>query len=323
MKRIRCVFILFVSGTMLVLGGCSQMPRHYGQIENYPASRGYRLVDDPVPNKELCTLLIEEGLILHSIGRSGAIQGPFMAGFSLRIAAGERTLVFDYETSSNSYSGTTTTVTTFRAKDIGVTYTFEPGRTYRVYPSIDNGKKSVSVAIDETSLPVQMGFRMGPYLGWQRGMKAPFAGVFVLAQAGVMVTADDLSMEFIAEGNAGVGYSPFMKESPAYVENSKLDDFESSTDVSAQTGGTANFYFGKSQKKAGFGLGGGVSWMKLDNYNADNAEDNVDTVPYVRASFLLAGAGDPRTHIRLFVDYSFTREVIWKRFGFGMFFSVG
>jgi hypothetical protein len=41
--------------------------------------------------------------------------------------------------------------------------------------------------------------------------------------------------------------------------------------------------------------------------------------PYIRASFL-PYRGDFWEHIRLFVDYSFTQEDIWKRFGLGVIF---
>jgi hypothetical protein len=308
MKKLRRVFLLLAMGIMVVVGGCSHMPAHFGQVENYPASNNYRLIDDPVPEEELCTLVIDGTLELRNMEGTGQRwNGSYWAssGWSMRIAAGERTLGFDYSSSSSTTNGSWITTTTSSAKGLGITYEFEPGHTYRVYPDI-NGK-TVTVAINETSFPVQFGWRMGPYLGWQQGLdKNPFAGLFVLAQAGAMVPVGDIAMEFLAEANAGIGYSPFV-ESVEGEEPVPLGG-------NVQTGGTANFYFGKSGKKTGVGLGGGVIWGV-----GSDSQIGSDPFPYVRASFL-PYSGDFWNHIRLFVDYSFTQEDIWKRLGLGMVF---
>jgi hypothetical protein len=143
---------------------------------------------------------------------------------------------------------------------------------------------------------------MGPYLGWHRNIQGfPFVGPFILAQVGVAVPAGNSTVEFLAEANAGLlGYNPFEEDSPMF-------------NVNAQAGGTANFYFGKSREKIGFGLGGGVG---LGTSNTEAV-----SIPYVRASFFHS---EP-WHFRLFADYSFAQENdIWKRFGLGiLFFTEG
>jgi hypothetical protein len=189
------------------------MPIHYGQIDNYPAHNNYQLIDNPVPEEELCTLLIDDTLTLRSLdgpGRIGSYGVKHTAGgYSLRIAAGTRTLGFSYFDTSSTTSGEWITTTTYTANDIGTSYDFEPGRIYSVFPMVSNA--SVTIEISETSFPVQLGWRMGPYLGWQQGItaKTPIAGLFALGQAGLVVTAGDISMEFLGEVNAGFGYSPF------------------------------------------------------------------------------------------------------------------
>jgi hypothetical protein len=118
-------------------------------------------------------------------------------------------------------------------------------------------------------------------------------------------------MEFLAEANGGLGYSPFKKDSPIYDED--VDGFVARFDSNGQAGGTANFYFGKSLKKTGLGFGGGVG--------VGNDGSDVVPIPYLRASFL-PYSGDFWNHIRLFVDYSFTQEDAWKRFGLGVIFFL-
>jgi hypothetical protein len=319
MKKIKRVFVLFITGTMLVLDGCSNMPIHYGQIENYPASNNYRRIDDPVLDKELCTLIVAPSLTLRRVDGAGRTwSAPYsVSGCSLRIAAGDRTLMLDYSSSSSrtSMDGEWILTTTYSAEDLNITYEFEPGRTYRVYPVRNIAEKSVTIEIEETAFPVQLGWRMGPYLGWQQGgmANAPMAGLFAIAQAGIAVTADDIFMEFLAEANAGFGYSPFKKESSVY-EDENSNDFVDTVDFNGQAGGTVNFYFGKSRKKTGLGIGGGVG-VGTDN------DLGPTHIPYLRASFF-PYSGDFWEHIRLFVDYSFTQEDAWKRFGLGVIFFL-
>jgi hypothetical protein len=294
-----------------VLGGCSAMPRYYGQIENYPVTNDYKLVDDPAPDEELCTLVIAGTLELVRIGEPGQIWEDGSYGGNgtcyLKITAGERTLEFDYFSSNTTHTGDWIITETSKANSISITYEFEPGHTYRVFPEIDSAEKSVAIGIEETSFPVRFGWRMGPYLGWHRNIQGfPFAGPFILAQAGITLPAGSSAMEFLAEANAGLlGYNPFEEGSPLF-------------NVNAQAGGTANFYFGKSWKKTGFGLGGGVS-LAIDN------NDNGSSIPYVRVSFFPSYSRD--WHIRLFADYSFydlipnaQKDELWKRFGAGVLF---
>jgi hypothetical protein len=318
MRNVRRVFILCITGTMIVLGGCDSMPGHYGQIENYPASNHYRQVDDPVPDETLCTLIIDGTLTLARMGEAGQPWNDgsygYTTGYSLRITAGERTLAFHYDRSSSVTSGNWIITTESGARGIEVTHEFEPGHTYRVYPIINNAERSVVIGISETSFPVQFGTRIGPYLGWQQGLiNAPLAGLFALAQVGFAVPAGDLSMEFLAEANAGIGYSPFKTESSVYIPPENGEDPVAALDFNLQAGGTVNFYFGKSLKKTGLGLGGGVAW--------GSGGANLVYIPYIRASFF-PYEGDFWTHIRLFVDYSFTQEDTWKRLGFGMIFFL-
>jgi hypothetical protein len=293
--------------TVLVLGGCSQMPRHFGQIENYPASNDYKLIDDPVSAEELCTLVIDGTLTLKGMGELGQIQwdayGLSGAAYYLKITAGKKTLVFDYFSSSRTNTGDWIIITTSKAKGIGITYEFEPGHTYEVFP-IYNAEGSVPIGIKETSFPVRLGWRMGPYLGWHRSPSGfPFVGPFILAQGGVTIPAGNSTMEFLAEANAGaLGYNPFEEDSSLF-------------NPSAQVGGTANFYFGKSWKKTGIGLGGGVTLVGFDS------NSNALVVPYARVSFFPSNIMD--CHIRLFADYSFAQEdELWKRFGLGVLFFL-
>jgi hypothetical protein len=281
------MFLLFAAGALFVLGGCSHMPVHYGQIENYPASNDYQPVDDPAPEEELCTLVINGTLYLSGIeGTDRSWRGSLGPGFAyyLKIAAGERTLTFDFSATSSRESGNYIITTTSSADAVNVRYEFEPGHIYTVYPMVNRAENSVSIGIEETSFPVRFGWRMGPYVGWQQGSaNSPFGGLFALVQAGFTLPAGNSLMEFLAEANAGVGYSPFKKESSVYVapEDGVKEDSAAFVDIiglNAQAGGTANFYFGKSEKKTGFGLGGGLG------LGSDGS--NVVTIPYIRASFL-------------------------------------
>jgi hypothetical protein len=72
------------------------MPRHFGQIENYPLSNDYELVDDPLPDEELCTLVLASTLTLVRMGEPGQIwldgsYGGDEVSF-LKIAAGDNSL---------------------------------------------------------------------------------------------------------------------------------------------------------------------------------------------------------------------------------------
>jgi hypothetical protein len=247
----RSVFVLFAAGALFVLSGCSCMPTHFGQIENYPASNDYQLVDDPAPDEEMCTLIIDGGLTLTGIIdiSSKRLAGGSYASWEsyLQITAGERTLTFDYSSTSSNDSGGYTIITTSSAEDIDVTYEFEPGHTYKVFPRINYTENSVVIEIEETSFPVRFGFRMGPYLGWHRSTSGfPFTGPFILVQTGVAAPIGNSIMEFMAEANLGfIGYHPFEEDASMF------------NTINAQAGGTANFYFGKSLKKMGLALAAG------------------------------------------------------------------
>jgi hypothetical protein len=298
-------FVFLLSGAALLVGlmliGCSDMPRHYGQIENYPSSNDYRRVDDPAPEEELCTLIIDSSLRFKG-SKGNNYKGSKYSAYYLKIAAGERQLVFDYWHSSSWDDGRYIHTTTSSAKGIAAYHEFEAGRTYSVYPVISGGR--VSIGIEETSFPVRPGWRMGPYIGWHRNTSGvPSLSPSVLLQLGLTAPFGNNAMEFIAEGNLGfIGYSPFDEE---YI---------APFNINAQIGGTANFHFGKSLKKTGFGLGGGVGFEHNGNSEA------TFHVPYARFSFF---PGSVDWHIRLFADYSFAQEdPLWRRLGVGAVFFM-
>jgi hypothetical protein len=295
-------FILTMLGMTLVLGGCASiMPPHYGQIENYPRSNGYKQIDSPVPDEELVTLRLGSSLTLRQIGPGTWREGSFAGGSILKISPGERRLRFHYYTSSSTTSGNWTTTTSHTA-DPEITYTFEPGRIYRVTAETQRTSEGNMVYIDIEELdglPPLFGARLGLIPGWllSADSNVPFAGIFAFAQMGVETVHGDSPAEFLAEGSIGAGYRPW----------TDFPDAEPGLDAGLQLGGTVNFFLGKSEKRSGFGLGGGVVLSMAEGRNAH--------IPYVRASYFPAGVD---WHVRLFTDYYFTQEDPLKRFGLGV-----
>jgi hypothetical protein len=300
MKKNGC--ILTILGMALALGGCTSiMPPHYGQIENYPQSNGYKQIDSPVPDEELVTLSVDSRLTLKKIGPGTWREGSFAGGSILKISPGERRLSFRYYTSSSTTSGNWTTTTT-RTADPEITYTFEPGRIYSVTAETRRTSEGNMVYIDikeMDGLPPLFGARLGLIPGWllSADSNVPFAGIFAFAQMGMETVHRDSPAEFLAEGSIGAGYRPW----------TDFPDAEPGFDAGLQLGGTANFFLGKSAKRSGFGLGGGVVLSMAEGRNAH--------IPYVRASYFPAGVD---WHVRLFADYYFTQEDLLKRFGLGV-----
>jgi hypothetical protein len=279
--------VLLVVGTVFVLAGCADlMPVHYGQAAT------------PEPGVELCTLIVDSGLKI--LGYDWNSEPVLEVSSILQIPAGTHILVFDYESTSKSrtsvdYQTSRITTTTTSAKGITVTHEFQPGKKYYANAVVNAQAKTIAVEISETSLPMMAGARLGLFPGWLNGFNnLPISGLFVDLETG-FTTTGNTPVEFMIESNAGFGYSPF----------------DETWSYNLQGGGTANIYFGKSRKKTGFGLGGGVSrGMDWSTWN-----------PYARLSFF------PYTklfYLRLFADYSFTEEDMLKRFGLGIqFFPKG
>jgi hypothetical protein len=248
----------------------------------------YGQVEQPEPGEELCTLIIDSALELNYWGHDRYSNVSI-----LQIPAGVHGLTFDYIGISTATTPSRIITTTSTAENIPVTYEFLPGRRYKAEPvfSRTGNQERVGVEITETSIPVRAGVRFGIFPGWLVGNSGQQElGVHVSVQAG-LVTTGNIPVEFMAEGNIGAGYNFF-------------------ADFTIQGGGTVNAYFGKSKEKTGLGIGGGVGLSYPDGYSADPVY-----IPYVRASFY---PYSDDWFMRLFVDYSFSQEDLWKRFGLGM-----
>jgi hypothetical protein len=306
MKRMRRVLVLFAAMTAFVLAGCNGMPAHYGQIAA------------PEPGTEFCTMIIPS--ILRITHPSFRHQFGAIAFWSVvQIPAGTHELVFDYRTSWSSQSGSTVTTTTEWADGMSVVHEFQPGKRYEAVP-VQSGR-SVRVEIKETERAILGGVRFGLFPGWLSGSgNAPVGGIYATVQGGI-TTAGSIPVEVLAEGNVGIGYAPLTDTMNALGEINS--ESKGAPDYNMQFGGTVNAYFGKKKKKAGLGLGGGLSLggeaKVINEWTWDDGSIHINREwvdiwkPYVRLSFFPPS----ENNIRLFMDYSFTDEDLIKRLGFG------